>query len=363
MIGKVIINQNNLENNIKIIKSLLPKGLDFCSVIKSNAYGHGSEIITKSLLELGINRFAVDSFEEYEQISNLITNETVFILGFTPKEYLQSVKKNCILTVSSKEQLEYYGKQLGGLRVSIKCETGTNRQGASIEDLISIYSKLNYIGAEIASIHSHLANSEDLSRKNRTSKQNKAFAQFYDAIENKGIYCHIGSSASIFHQIDNINMVRVGIAQYGLYPSGDIKKCFIEKNLELAPVLEFKSVISQIKHVEAGNFIGYGNSYRLKKNSRIGIVPVGYNDGLARSMGNKMKVLINGKLVKQVGNICMNMIMLDLDRHDVSFMDEVTLIGKDHDLEITLDDWATWQNSINYEAATNIKSHIQRVKK
>lgn len=359
MRSSIHLSKLNYRHNVNLLKSLMKPGTIFCSILKSNAYGHGlDEMIELAKME-EVCHFGVDSFREAFRIKEIYEDSIIFVLGYVEREYLCEFTENLILTISSIEQLNLYNTALKDVNISLKVETGTNRQGILLKDFLNAIDLCKRFEANIVSIHSHLANSEILIGNKRTGEQYNTFVKFLEKSKIVTDYIHIGSSASIMHSLPKCNLIRVGLAQYGLNPSKEFEDYIEQYNLELKPIFSLKSTIVQKKFVKKGEFIGYGNNYKAKNDIFIGIIPLGYYDGISRKLSSKLKVSINGIIYEQIGNICMNMFMVKVDS-SVNFLDEVILIDFNSD-DLSINNWAILQDSINYEVSIRFNKDIPRI--
>lgn len=363
------------KTNIQMLKTYLGPDIRFCSVVKSNAYGHGLKEIVKLGTEAGVHTFGVDSLDEALEVRSFASEADIFLLGYThPDDFSHVIEHNLIQVVYTEESLELLVKQAiqqGKMaRINLKLETGTNRQGAtekSIKSLIRTMHKLrNHI--DFVSLSSHFANAEDIHHPEFSIYQQERFKAYLSLFKDEDLIpqeIHIACSAPAIHAPEtHYSMVRIGLAQYGLWSSDSLKRVtkLSAKMIDLMPVLTWKTRIAMVKDVEAGASIGYGLSYIADRPMRIAILPVGYYDGYRRAIRGKAHVLIQGHKCRILGNICMNMCMVDISPLPrVKAHQEVTLIGRDGMHQISVEDFADWCDTINYEAVTQIGAHIPRI--
>ena len=215
-------------------------------------------------------------------------------------------------------------------------------------------------GIEIAGIFSHFSSCDDKD-KTYTEMQERRFASYLQTLEERGIklpLCHISNSAGILEGRGvQYDMVRDGIALYGLYPSKDM-----ERRVPLKMALSWKAKISHIKEIPAGEAISYGASFVSKEAMRVATVPVGYGDGYPRVLSNKAKVLVGGKPCPILGRVCMDQFMIDVSQVEAEVFQEVTLLGKEGEAEISLYDWEAW-GVFPYEFLCNLGNRVPRVYK
>ena len=371
----VEIDEAALINNIKKLKGTLSEGSVFCAILKANAYGHGTDIVSNIVAEQGITEIGVDSVDEAIAIRKLHPEHIIFILGYTVPERLDDViKYHLIQTVYNEESIMLMAlkareqKKLGF--INLKIETGTQRQGVGLnhlrQTLITIKQAADAL--ELIGISTHFADAENITDPSFTKSQFRTFAGSIDQITNLGFnppYKHIAcSAAAILNPETHLSMSRLGIALYGLWPSESIKKRLRSKNpsLILKPALTWKTRIAQIKDVPSGASIGYGRFYKPNRPIRIAVLPIGYYDGYDRGLSSNGNVLVKGQLCSIVGRICMNMCMIDISTvPKINVSDPVTLLGKQGMHEFTADSMAERLKTINYEITTRIRENIPRV--
>ncbi len=379
--NKIVTNRVELSekayiNNINFFSSILPQSVEKSVVIKANAYGHGVIEIASIARKCGIKRFCVHSLQEALQLRENGFKEKIVVLGPIMLHAVEeAVKNDIIMAIYNPESLEKTNEASIKLNkkgiIHLKLETGTFRQGIMPENLDSFIQKaVEYKTIEIEGVYTHFANVEDTTDHSYARFQMDNFMKMYSQIEKYGIkpIRHMASSAAamIFPEA-RFEMVRIGIAQYGLWPSKESYLSWMlenpeKKNLELMPVLSWKTIIGQIKTIPAGSFLGYGCSYQTTRESKIAILPIGYSDGYKRSLSNQGYVLVKGKRAPIRGRIAMNLTTIDVtDIPDVKLEDEVILIGKSGDQEITAEQLASLMGTINYEVVTNIAPWIERI--
>ena len=358
--------------NLHAIESRLKDGVTLCVVVKANAYGHDTATIVDLALAQGVRHFGVDSIDEAIVVRKRSADAIIFILGYTVCERLTDVVAyETIQTVYTGRSIsllaEEARRQQMIAQVNLKVETGTNRQGVGESDLKHLLADIerNRDVLSLVSVSSHFSSSEDLSKSEVTVEQNARFSNALGVIERFGfepMYKHISCSAStLLYPETQHTMVRVGLAQYGLWSSEALKQALLG-HVELTPVLSWKARIAQIKDVPTGVPIGYGQSFIGDRPLRIAIIPVGYYDGYTRLFKNKAYVLVKGQKCRVIGSICMNMCMVDVSAvPGIQEGDIVTLLGRDSMNIVRADDLAQWMGTINYEIPTMIKSHLPRV--
>lgn len=362
------INLDAICNNINAIRQVIKPGTKIMAVIKADGYGHGASHIAAALNEIGVDAFAIAILEEGVDLRQRGIDKPMLILGYTPKEqYADLVKYDISQTVFEYSMAEEISKQAVKQgkhgRIHIKVETGMNRIGffdtdESIEEILRI-AKLPNI--EIEGIFTHFS-SADEADKTSAHKQLMRFSEFIQKLEDRGLYIpmkHIANSAGIIDLPEaDYDMVRSGIITYGLYPSKEVHM----DRLKLTPAMELKSHVVYVKEIGPLEGISYGSTYITEKKTRVATVSIGYGDGYPRALSNKGRVLIHGEYAPILGRVCMDQFMVDVSHiDDVKQGDVVTLVGKDGDNQITVEEVADMAGTFNYEFICGIGKRIPRV--
>lgn len=357
-----------IKDNIKEMKKNMNSNTLFMAVVKTDGYGHGAGIIAETIKE-EIDGCAVATADEAVSLRAHGFNKRILILGFVHESlYHRIIDYHIsigIYTLYAAERLSACAKKAGKQAyIHISLDTGMSRLGArddetTIEMIEQIKSLPNLV---LEGIFTHFTSSDEAD-KEKSYYQIKRFSSFLEKLQKRGIDIpirHCSNSAGIIDLPEaNFNMVRAGIALYGLYPSEEVKK----QNVKLKPALELKSHIVYLKYVEANTGISYGSTYVTTKRTKIATIPIGYGDGYPRGLSNKGFVLINGKRAPIRGKICMDQFMVDVSEiPDVKEGDEVTLIGKDGKEQICVEELASIVGTtFNYEIVCNLGKRIPRV--
>ena len=359
------------DHNLRELRKGLARGCLLCATVKSNAYGHG----VKEMIGLlpSADWFAVNSFEEGVELRALGVERPILLLGYLPASQVRdAVAADLRLTVYNEETIRALSAlDLGGrkARVHIKVETGTGRQGVVIDELEAFAEPLlESPTVEVEGILTHYATADDTVDPSYALSQLKRFRGAIDRLRAREIsppVVHTACTAAcILYPEMHFSMVRVGIGVYGLWPSRETyvtARCRIADPPKLVPVLSWKTRLAQVKPLPQGSFIGYGCTYRTTRSTTLGVLPVGYADGYDRSLGNTAHVLVRGRRAPVLGRVCMNLTMVDLtDVPRVAVEDEVTLLGRDGEEEITADTFGSWLGTINYEVVTRISPLLPR---
>jgi len=340
------------------------------AVIKSNAYGHGIQEVSKIVSQNGADWLGINSLEEGMSLREEKIKLPILIMGYIPLAKLgEAIKNNLSFVVYNRETIKQAERQASKLgkkaKVHLKLETGTNRQGISIKEIVP-FTKfcLTLKNVFLEGIYTHYANIEDTLDPGFAMEQLRKFQKALQIIKVAGINIPIKhtacSAATILFPETHFDLVRVGIGLYGLWPSRETRLS-AGNSLKLKPVLSWKTKIAQVKEVQKGETISYGRTFKTSRKTKIAILPVGYWDGYDRGLSNAGRVLLKGHFAPIVGRVCMNMIMVDVtDISGVKVEDEVVLIGKQGKNEITAEEIAQKLGTINYEVVTRINPLLPR---
>lgn len=364
------ISKSALTENIKNFRKMVGEKVLLCPCVKGNAYGHGLVLCAKTFLEAGADWLAVNALYEARELRDNGVKAPICILGYVELEDLEeAVNLECRLIAYNKEMIEKLGTIGRPVKIHIKVETGNNRQGVLLKELLDFVAVVKkFTNIEIEGLSTHFANIEDTTDHSYAELQ---LARFNDAIkklESVGLEVPIkhcaNSAATILFPKTHFQMVRIGIASYGLWPSSETYLAYtkeVSRKFKIAPALTWKTKIAQIKTIPSGEFISYGCTYKTGHETRLAILPVGYYDGYDRCVKDAY-VLIHGKRAPVRGRVCMNIIMVEVtDIPEACLEDEVVLIGHSGAEEITVDVFAGWAGTINYEITTRINERIPRM--
>ncbi|WOO36329.1 alanine racemase [Anaerocolumna sp. AGMB13020] len=355
-------------SNINNTRKILQPETKLMVILKADGYGHGAVPIAKALSEMAVDSFGIAILEEGIELRKAGIEKPLLVLGYTPKgQYKKLLEHDITQTIfqysTAKDLSEEALSQGKTAKIHIKIDTGMSRigffdDGLSIEEIKKI-SELK--GIEIEGIFSHFACADETD-KTSANRQLSKFLAFVEELKQEGINIpirHIANSAGIIDMPEaQLDMVRSGISTYGLYPSNEVKKDV----LELKPAMEIKSHVSYVKEVEAGIGVSYGSTYVTSKKTKIATIPVGYGDGYPRQLSSKGRVLIHGMSAPIIGRVCMDQFMVDVtDIPGVEQGDSVTLVGRDREEFISVEEVADMTYSFNYEFICNVGKRIPRI--
>ncbi len=364
----VEIDTKAIAKNIARLKSFLAPKTKFLAVVKSNAYGHGIVGYAKESKKSGVDFFAVDSIEEALELRDAGIRESILVLGFVfPEQFKLAAENNISVTISSLESLRtlFFLKSKKLLKIHVKIDTGLHRQGFQGGEVEKVFSGIKNASKKIIveGLYTHFAAMEtpsyiDYSRGQilELKKWQRAFVLFgYNPIVHSS-----ASSGIVFSKEFHFDMVRGGIALYGLWPSQEIKE--VAPKTKLAPVLSWKTVVSEVKKVNSGERVGYDLTEKLNRDSILAVIPLGYWHGIPRTLSGKGEFLIRGKRAKIIGRVSMDMVIVDVTLiSGVTQGDEVVVIGKQGKQEVSAEEFADKAGTINYEIVTRINAAIPRI--
>ncbi len=365
-----------LAGNLAFVRRLIGPEVELSSVVKSNAYGHGMELVAGVAAREGADSFCVHSLDEALRLRRAGFDQEILVMGHVPFARLEEAVAESLRLVlyhvrSARELAEITRRTGRSIQLHLKIETGTHRQGIEPEDLdpfVELFARHPGLVAE--GIYTHFANIEDTTDHSYARRQLARFEETLERLRNAGLplpKVHTAcSAAALLFPETHFSMVRLGISQYGLWPS---KETYLSYRLEhpdsefdLSPALTWKARISQVKWVPAGAYIGYGCTYQATRDTRIAILPVGYADGYDRRLSNQAHVLIHGRRAPVRGRICMNLFMVDVtDLPEVEVEDEAVLLGSQGEQQVSAADLAAWVGTIPYEIVARIGAHIPRL--
>ncbi|MEK4027077.1 alanine racemase [Pseudobacillus sp. FSL P4-0506] len=358
------INLDHISHNVRETLKLLPEHTKLFAVVKANAYGHGDIQIAKTAVEAGAQGLAVAFFDEALSVKEAGLPVPLLVLGASsPHTAKIAAEQQISLTVFQKEWLEKAEKHLEDgqvLRVHIKCDTGMGRLGvktaAELNELAEFIERSPKFFLE--GVFTHFATADDL-HTDYFEEQYQTFTKMIAALEIKPAFIHCANSATTLRfQKAYFNAVRLGISMYGLSPSEDMKT---ELPFPLKQAFSLHTRIVHIKKLNKGEKISYGATYETQQEEWIATLPIGYADGWLRKLQGQA-VLVGGKKAPIVGRVCMDQCMIRLPE-EMPIGTKVTLIGKQGEEEITMDDIARKMETINYEVPCIVTARVPRVYK
>ncbi len=353
-----------LDENYREIRRILPQGCRFAGLCKANSYGHGAAPIAHRLEKLGAEYIAVSCYEEAADLRASGVGADILILAPSPVFLAGSIAGlNCTQAIGDVNAARGMNRQLAGtgrtLRCHLKLETGMGRTGFNVNserEMAEALEALRLPNLEWTGVFSHFAVSDEPDSDFTLSQ----FARFERAIaeleessgRSLGIKHCANSGAVVNFRQTCLDMVRPGLLLYGLYPGAE------RGGLSLRPVMSVKTRVAEITSHRAGDTISYGRCFTCERDMKLAVIPIGYADGLHRSLSGKFSVSINGERASQVGTICMDMCMVDVsEMPGVRVGDVVTVFGDDP----TADELANTAGTISYELLCAVSPRVPRV--
>jgi alanine racemase len=365
------INLQAFRHNFQNLRSHISPQARIMAVLKANAYGHGALPCARVAVECGAEYLGAGVIDEGIELRKSGLDTPILILGsIFPNEAEDLVRHDLSTIVCTLPLAQILAKeakkQNKTASVHIKVDTGMNRLGVlpeNLPELLNQIRKLPNLKIDGVSTHFASADNEVLSITQVQLKKFQASLACLKQDDRPLIHCSNTSALFKFPE-SHFDMVRPGLILYGALPSPSLQAILSQKeNLSpFQPVMQWKSQIILVKHITKGQSVSYSGSFTTQRDSLIATLPIGYADGLHRNLSNKMDVLIRGKRAPQIGNICMDMTLIDVTEiQDVQAGDEVVLFGKQEDQTITVDEMATKGNTIPYEILCNVGKRVPRI--
>lgn len=374
------VDLNAYAHNIKELRRITHPDARLMAVVKANGYGHGATEVARKALQSGAEWLGVARINEAIQLRTEGFAAPILIFGYTPPDLADKlIEFDLTQTVYSYSTAEILSSKAQSrdktIRIHIKLDSGMGRLGLLPLALMSpttshdpksdpvreIESITKLPGLETEGIYTHFATA-DSADKSYANKQLDIFLDVLNRLRRAGLDFPIKHAANSSALIDlpesHLDLVRPGIATYGLYPSDEVNK----KRVTLKPVMALKSKIIHLKQVPAGFNVSYGITYQTEKPTIIATVPVGYADGFNRLLSSCGHMLVHGKRVPIIGRVCMDLTMLDVgDITQATLEDEIVIFGQQGDESITVDDIASRLNTINYEVVSTVMERVPRI--
>jgi alanine racemase len=365
------VDLDKISQNFLSIRSYVKKGCKVMAVVKADAYGHGAPYASKELDAAGADMFGVSNIEEAVQLRRCGITKPILILGYTPPESASElITHKFTQTVFSTEYAVKLSNAaqaaMGRIKVHIKLDTGMSRVGflfngkQDADCVNAVLAAAALPGLEAEGVFTHFAVADE-PENSFTKVQFERFMRAVGLIEGRGVRFkikHCCNSAGLLNYPKmQLDMVRPGIILYGLTPAAGMPL-----PIKLEPAMELKTVIFQIKTLDPGTAVSYGMRYVTPSARVVGTMPIGYADGFARSLSNRADVLIGGKRAQIIGRVCMDQCLADITDIDGVCEDSVvTVIGRDGDEAVTMEETAGLMGTINYETACLIGKRVPRV--
>ncbi len=362
----VTVDLDAVRSNMEAFRKNLKNDAMLCAVVKTDGYGLGAVPVAKAVEDL-VWGYATATVDEALNLRRHGISHPILILGYVPRAHYEDLIMHELRFAAYKEEdikalsdmAVFLGKEA---IVHVKVDTGMGRIGLQPHETVDFIQKAQELpGIKMEGVFSHLATA-DMKEREPAWEQVRQFQVVLEKLKELEInipICHLGNSAASMEMTDiPSDMFRIGISLYGYYPSDEMD----ETCVKLTPAMELKTQIVHIKTVPAGTPIGYGGSFVTKRETVVATVPIGYGDGYPRSLSNKGEMLIRGQRASIIGRVCMDQTMLDVtDILGVTEGDYVTVVGKDKNENLTLEEVSELAGSFNYEFLCDLGKRIPRI--
>jgi alanine racemase len=365
----VEIDLNALAHNVRQLKALLSPQTELMTVVKADAYGHGAVTVARTALRHGATWLGVATIPEGIELREAGIQAPILLLGATntSEQVRAIVKWNLQPTLGTPRQALVFSETISQMReqsslpVHLKIDTGMSRLGMpwkEAAEFTQLVARLPHL--TIASVYSHLATA-DSPDQTIMQTQHDRFQQVIAGLKDIGFTpprLHFANSAATLVDTSlHYDLVRVGLATYGIYPAPHLQSA-----IDLKPVLQVKARVTQVKPIQPGTGVSYGYQYIADRPILMAVVGIGYADGIPRNLSNQMSVLIRGQRVPQIGAVTMDQLMLDVSTiPNLREGEVVTLLGQDGNQAISADDWANLLGTISWEILCGFKHRLPRV--
>ncbi|MEQ8878989.1 MAG: alanine racemase [Cyclobacteriaceae bacterium] len=377
--SRIELSQSSLKSNFNFIRKKIGPGVRISSVVKANAYGHGIHEFVTMAEKCGIEHFSVASAFEAEAVLEACQEDShIMIMGILyDQDITWAIEHGIEFFIFNYDRLPLVlekAKAAGKkAKIHLEVETGANRTGLNAKEVPKALSfvKKHANNIEFEGLCTHFGGAESLSNKFKIDSQHKRFKEFMKLCKSRGIrpnHYHIAcSAAALAYPETTYDMVRIGVAQYGFWPSPDIYYMHLQStgstpnSTTLKRIFTWKTDVMDIRHVDAGEFIGYGTAYQAIRDMKIAVIPLGYSNGYPRAQSNRGHVLIKGKKAPVTGLINMNLFMVDISHiKDVKVGDEVVLVGRQNNTTINVSSFTDVTRLLNNEMLSRLPAAIPR---
>lgn len=359
------IDLDAVADNVRALKKHVGGQTHLLAVVKANAYGHGALPVARTALEAGATWLGVNFCDEGVQLRRAGIAAPILLVGFTPARQAAAVVAHRLTpTVNSIEvaqALNEAASPADPLPVHMKVDTGLSRFGMMPEEVVPFAQRLvKMTGLRLEGLFTHFASADDLD-KTSARRQLAIYQETLADLTRAGFALplrHVAASGATLDMPEtHLDMVRCGISMYGLYPSSDVSR-----EVKLRPALSLKARVARLRMLPAGTGIGYGSTFVTTQPARVALVPIGYADGVKRAYSNRGDVLIRGKRARLLGRVSMDQLVADATGiAGAAEGDEVVLIGRQGEEEITADEMATIMGTINYEVVVGLPARLPRL--
>ncbi len=364
------ISKSAVKKNIGTFRKLIGPKVKLWSVVKSNAYGHGLVQFSRLAEKFGVDGFCVDSYVEAVRLRREGIKKPILVLGPTLAELAkEAAGKEITLSISNFEILKHLSQTKNPPKFHIKIDTGMSRQGFFLEDIPKAISFLGHqslvLSQHLAGLYTHFASAKDTNYPTYTDRQFEIFnkaVKFFEKAGYKNLVKHVSATGGVMiNPKYHLDAVRVGIGLYGLWPAKELE-LQLRNKIHLKPILSWKTIISEVKNIPTGQFVGYDLVERVSRPTKIAVLPIGYWHGLPRILSTTGEVLINGRRARILGRVSMDLTVVDATGIKCQVGDIATLIGHDQNDEISAYEFAAKAGGAShYEIVTRLNPLMERI--
>lgn len=365
----VEISKKAVQKNIAAFRKLIGPKVKLWAVVKSNAYGHGLVQFSKIAEANKVDGFCVDSYVEAVRLRKEGIRKSILVLGPTLAELAKdAASKDITLSVSNFEILKHLAQTITPPKFHLKLDTGMSRQGFFLEDIPKVINLLNnkysILNPYLSGLFTHFASAKDTNYPTYTDRQLEIFnkaVKFFEKAGYKNLVKHVSATGgTMINSKYHLDAVRIGIGLYGLWPAKELELQLSNK-IHLKPVLAWKTIVSEVKSIPAGQFVGYDLVERVSRPTKIAVLPIGYWHGLPRALSSIGEVLVNGRRAKILGRVSMDLTVVDTTSIKCQVGDIATLIGQDGQGEIKAEELARRSETSHYEIITRLNPLMERI--
>ena len=359
------IDLDAIDHNVRALKALIGEKTQLLAIVKANAYGHGALPVARTVLEAGATWLGVNTCDEGVQLRQAGIAAPIIVLGYTPAAQAATIVANrltpTVNTIEVAEALNAAAAASHPLHIHIKVDTGLTRYGMLPDEVVPFARRLaNLPNLRLEGLFTHFASADDAD-KTSARRQFAIYIETLRQLSKAGFVIplrHVAASGATLDMPEtHLDMVRCGISIYGLYPSRDVSH-----SIGLRPALRLKARVARLRTLPPGTGVGYGATFVTTRATRIALLPLGYADGIKRSYSNRGSVLVAGRRADVVGRVSMDQMAVDVtDIDGVAEGDEVVLIGRQGNDEITCDEMAETMGTINYEVVVGLSPRLPRI--
>jgi len=342
-------------SNVRAVRAQLDPTTRFMAVVKADGYGHGAEQVARTALKAGAEWLGIATLEEGLELRRAGIDAPVLVLGsVAAADVGEAVRHDLGLTIASSDALSAFTRARRRVRLHLKIDTGMTRLGVMVDEVPSMLTRVARAGLRLEGVYTHLASAEEPDHAFTREQLNRFDAVLPQVRAHfpKVIVHAANSAAALGHPRSRYDLVRVGLAMYGLYPDRQFAS-----QVTLIPAMRLLSRVVRTVRADPGTPVSYGGTYRVLRSTTIATIACGYADGYPRLAGTKGEVMVNGARVHVAGRVCMDHLMVDAGDHPAQTGDTVELFGRG----VAVDEVAEWAHTISYEVVCGVGLRVPRV--